>query len=1321
MLATLTSFSQSNAWITGSDFTRFTTSGLLTEPLPQPGGLGNYAGAVAKNNQYIEYSLETGILFFIIDSNIYDRDGFLIADSEITPNCRICLPMSEANLTTAVYPGYCDKFWIFFSNQVAMLDLSIQNVIHPTRKGHIIDWDDPTVFGFPSPFFVNYVDGDLVNFSNANYVYGIGGPLNSTPYLELPVADTGGHPIQAVLTDLYDDNLTGEKYLVVHSENAPYIYSVDHTGVWIHQQWSNTSVNPGEGLPYYNSVEIVSNPLTGNVLLATSLSVAGHVGFDDDNLYIFTANSSFVFQSELALNAHIGGNSGSIGDLVFSPNADYVYFGLDAPPYFGYYQISTNSFGDLSAVMTLAQAQEAGASQLEINQVNGNAVLFFAGPNGVSYLTSPNNPSQAQLVMNAIPNTNLAQLNSQTPYSTPFLLQHQQFQHTYNDVALVNDCCEFFADQFGEPAYDIEGSNAWAPGSTPFEEVNGVVHFEGDLVFGTGSTTIINDLEFRFGPLVKVVIKAGAYVELNNSVWTANCDQMWLGTELLGTTNANHSISQSSSNQGRIRLNDSTIEHARIGIKVGTNATNSGGIVYAYDSRFRNNARDVQFLPYRFVTAGGNTASNLSRFHDTYFITDDYLNYPQIMPQIHVEFNRVFGVRVEKCSFMNTTPYSTHAWNQRGIGISAIAASFGVSGSNTLYDPEAENIDATSFYRLHFGIRSTGFSNILASYRCRYQEFQECAYGIVNFQTDNIQVYENNFALMTYSPLSDIETMIRGMYITGSTGYEVQQNYFTFDGLEAGTGLGVWVDQSGEDPNKIRNNHFNRLKLGCYVSNINAIEPPTTTQTGLQILCNLFTECLTDIYRGPKTSMRQDQGGWQSNMPPIYAGNIFSQTTPNCSGIEGDFRNHPDQDVYNVNQQWYVNYNCPLSPGNMVPFCEYPSNDRFSVSEVNNFTLSCAPAFTAYSPGGSLPESGSVRPGLLTELEAVDSEALVLKTYYDSWVDDGATSASLSLVSNAFPSESEFVRDIMLERLPLSDAVLKTFVQNASNYDPWHLTQVFLANSPLQKSFIYELDKSGVLSPFFMSLIHSAQYGINPRHQLERQLMGLATNSGELRKALAHDWLHQEPMDSVQFINVDSLFIDLNYSPTSLHAAIHEVTFGNYSIGFDTSTFPAEIAEYEPLFIQLQALCDTLPLDTTAVQQVVFGYSLSGSPGISSFALSTMHAYLGSDSLPNPVLAIEKSNVHMGDQSTRIIKQEFMFSVYPNPAIDRIMLAYPADLSDKGHVAIFDALGRTLFTSNLDGNGLFEINVSNFECGSYIAKVHCDDVELGSVVFIVNN
>jgi hypothetical protein len=898
-------------------------------------------------------------------------------------------------------------------------------------------------------------------------------------------------------------------------------------------------------------------------------------------------------------------------------------------------------------------------------------------------------------------------------------LQHQAFNETYNLATQTLDCCSFFADQFGELSYKVEGSNTWSPGNTPFEEVNGVVYFEQDIVFATGSNTVINDLEFRFAPLVKAVIEAGAYVELNGCVWTAQCDEMWQGSRLLGTTNAQHSISQSSSNQGVFRLNNSTIEHARLAIAVGTSPVNSGGVVKAYNSKFRNNMRDVLFNPFKYITAGGNLVMNTSVFHDTYFITDAALNIPQILPTVHAELREVYGIRFEKCSFINSTPYSVHAYNQRGTGIFAVSAFFRLSGSNTEFDEVAENTDATSFYRLFFGIRSTGFDNPLATYLCRYQEFQECTYGIVNFQTDNIQVYENNFALMTFSPQSGLETMVRGIYLTGSTGYEVQQNYFTFDGTESGVGLGVWVDHSGKKADQIRNNHFNRLKLGCYVSNFNA---NPDTQAGLQLLCNLFTECVTDIYRGEKTSMRHDQGGFQDGgSNQIYAGNVFSEASPNCTGIAGDFRNHPNQDVYDTGEQWYVTYNCSSASANLVPFCEYPSNDRFGVTVAANFITSCASTYPEYSTGGPgpLPGAGLVRQDVLSELDVANDALSSLEAYYTSWVDDGTTTSSATLVANAFPSESAFVRDIMLQRFPLSDQVLKRFIQNASSYDPWHLTQVFLANSPLNPRFLFELEQSAILSPFFMGLIHSAQDGSNPRHLVEKQLMGLATQIGDLRRHLGHDLLHNKFLDGTYAVHPDTLFSDLGTDPNSLQSATHSIFFGANSGEFNLPTFPAQIEEYEPLFEVLQTLRDSLPFDTLAISSAISSYETSDSPGLRSVALALQHAHFGQDSLPDPVLASEKTLQMYRQDLTDRTRLEPRLAIYPNPASERFMLTYPAELSGLGHVVIYDLYGRELSTTLLDGNGVVEMSTAMLSNGTYIARIHFEEIVIGSMSIII--
>lgn len=1309
----------------------FTSTGLQSHPLPQPGGPFAYAGQIAEHNQYIEYSLETGILFFIIDSNVYDREGYQIADNDQLSSCLVCLPISEANMTVSMYGDYCDKYWLFFSNAVALLDLDLPNPLVANRKGYIIDWDDPSVPGFPNNFFANYLGGDLLSFSEipTGYTPAAGGlnALNSRPYFRLPVSDTGGHPLKAILIDVYDDHFAGAKYLAVHSENSPYFYQITHTGVWPHAQWLSSALNPGEGLPYYNSVELTRSG-NNDVLLATSLSVAGSINFNQDNLFLFTANSGFELQSVLPLNAHIGGLGGSIGDLAFSPNADYLYFGLDQPPYLGYYRISTGTFGDFASILTLAQAQAAGHSQLEVVKFNGNDALCFGGSGGLSYLTSPDDPTQSQLISNAIALSSLGKLNSATPYEDYYFLQHQQYVHTAEVATADPSCCRFIACQLGVLSYKVQGTNNWSPGSNPFEEVNGVVYFEEDLVFATGSYTVIDDLEFQFGPTVKAVIEAGAFVELNGCLWTSQCDLMWTGTHLLGTTNAQHSISQSSSNQGRFMLRNSTIEHARVAIAVGLGSNTGGGIVRAFNAVFRNNVWDVRFRPYQYINPGGDLVGNQSVFRDTYFMTDAPLNYPQLIPVVHAELREVYGVSFNRCSFINSTPYSVHMYHQRGEGIKAISSSFRLSGTNTEFDQGAANTDATSFYRLHYGIHSTGFNNNVATYLCRYQEFQECTYGIVNFQTDHIQVYENNFTLMAFSPSSDLETMIRGMYITGSTGYEVQQNYFTFDGVETGIGLGIWVDESGPYPNQIRNNTFNRLKLGIYVSNENALLSVSGNMNGLQLLCNTFVDGGTDIYRAEKTSMRHNQGGGQFSGGPIFAGNIFSFENPVCTGISGDFRNNLNQDFeVDINGiptliPWQLDYFCPSGVDIQIPVCDN-GNGVFDAIQVTDATHSydCGPVYPSYS--GVIPPAGGGRSNeeLIADLEENETEHNELLEYYHSWIDDGVTDASLQLVTNAFPSESEFVRDIMLQRFPLSDDVLRTFITKAENYDPWHLTQVFLANSPLHPRFLSQLEASEILSPFFMSLIHAAQEGQNPRHELENELSVLSAMTYHLKQELKQRWLYAWLDDEETTLPIDSMHQFASYPDHLLQSAAFELYFGNPAAASGHLASSEKWEDFQVPFALLESLRDSLPLDTLSIASTIDGLWLNEHPGVASFSLALQHAFLGSDWLPDPEMSFDKSMQAKAEKQSEQNDKSTSIAVYPNPASDRAMLTYPAEWSGNAQVLLYDVTGRQMFEQQLTGSGLFELRLGQHPRGMYVIHVVSEGKVLGQTRITLQN
>jgi hypothetical protein len=192
-------------------------------------------------------------------------------------------------------------------------------------------------------------------------------------------------------------------------------------------------------------------------------------------------------------------------------------------------------------------------------------------------------------------------------------------------------------------------------------------------------------------------------------------------------------------------------------------------------------------------------------------------------------------------------------------------------------------------------------------------------YGILNYNSDFSVLYRNYFlipeipAALQIIPGNGTPNVVRGIYLTNSTGYIVEQNYFNSLNFPSipdpfPSTIGIWVDNSGEFSNEIRNNDFNAMKLGIYITRDNLEDLPiVATQTGLELKCNTFTNGQADIFRDANTTIREDQGGGAE-----YAGNRFSSALEDCE-VHGDFIIDPDNTVYN-------NYFC-TSDDISIPDC----------------------------------------------------------------------------------------------------------------------------------------------------------------------------------------------------------------------------------------------------------------------------------------------------------------------------------------------------------------------------------------------------------------
>ncbi len=1340
---------QSPDWIYGNKQIHFSSTTVTSTPLPQPGidPSLHYTGQTATKGQTCQFDSNGDLLFFIIDGTIYDGQGFVIARgvqfinqlsySEESPDQ---FPAINGDIAVTNVPGYCKKFYLFSVTKgsvgqtsvvvCSILDMSAQSVVFPNdanRKGCLISQAiNNTILNHSFDYF----------FSTS---FGLNITLESDTYLllqELNGLQDDRHSMEIIEVNEH------KKYLVLAGRvDGMQIFEINLDEII--QVGNCGGVNNDWG-PGYDYGTVESFVLPSGFKLASSVEDCMSLNENSTNTVLFQDLSldGEVSNPELVVLGNQEVYSNAVTSIEFSPNGQYLWFTKNNAPEIGVIQLSNYAVtfpidGDLS---------EFAYSELEMQKdENGLLVIYISSANGMKKITIPNEPINSTLEEvewdgEVFPNTMEGGTGENLIYSI-------QVQNTNTIIAQnymeVGACCQDNEQtHFGSyPQVNLMNDGLWTDGSNPFGDSNSPLVITQDLIFQTGTNTNIVNMVLQFDEGADLIIEKGAKVSLNGTVLTSiQCNhRMWPGVDLLGTTNIMGTVDQNpmtGGDQGYLYMNNSIIENATKGVEIGTSALNGGGIIRAYNSTFKNNQIDVAFKKYHY-TLGGNYIQNKSLFNHCTFVTDAHLNNNSAAPLYHVSLSEVDKIYFTHCSFLNTTSNGIYAWNQRGVGIYSIKSSFFVDGMNDTWSGQNEDVNHTTFYRLRYGIRSHGFNVPISFYTCRKMEFQDCLYGIVNYNTDNVQIYQNNFEIPDAANQETGQSMERGIHLTNSTGYVVEQNKFfgSNDVLvqeDYPNALGIWVDNSGDFSNEIRNNDFDEMKLGTYVTRQNrdfvagpdgTTDPdPSDDQTGLQLFCNTYTNGQTDVYRDQNTFMRWVQGGNQGDgQPDLFAGNRFS--VPDCSGATSDWVNDP----YNVEHLLYICHDQP----NTIPDCGFsisthPDGNNailMSVEEDDDVLYNEADCANTYGGGGDQTPGGI--GGIIAQLNTVKVELQSAKHTYNTVVDNNQKQSTIELLNEAFPHESQYYRDLLIQRFPLSDEVMRQLIAQASRLSPWHLTEIFLANSALRKEMIAEIERAEILSPFFMTFLYDADAGSSLRTLMELNIMGLATHRDKLIQQIAQSGLTYESdpeLETDQLIYLNEYMNQINQSDAVVmlrSRASLLASKGDYAGAIALVTDEPRLANYKKILEMEQVvLGDWSVLNAAQITELWSIYNLP-----SDFSSSMAHGILQKigevDFEPEPRVPIQYRSLQIGKD--KLNNDLPLLGVWPNPASGSAWLHYPIEAEGNATIQVYDPQGRLMNSFQPNTHGLVELSLKNYESGIYVVQLIAFDKVVESIKLTVVN
>ncbi len=492
----------------------------------------------------------------------------------------------------------------------------------------------------------------------------------------------------------------------------------------------------------------------------------------------------------------------------------------------------------------IPKADDFQYSQIELGY---DGKLYFPAKtlNRIASFSNPDNPASGVWDDNAI----LITLPSNAFGINPITdqIDGEDYLNIFNATA---ECCNFNAvwDQLDFIA--PTGSHTWDL-SNPLNNGSSIARIKGTLHIPSGSHITIQNMELRFGLDGKIRIEPDASLTIDGTKLTgnANCSNMWLGVEVIGTgiTGLPDQIEQGQF----ISQNHSIIEQAIVGVINGnfnTNLTNEyGGFISCTQTTFNNCHFGIK------MWNRNKNAEYTSEINSCTFTgSTSWQPYSSIRPVEHVALVDVIGGHSSlpgiDIVFRNTYGRNTF-----------INADYGVGCLNT------RNIilNFADFTGCGTGIWA-GIANSVnpSASKFEYLVFEDCHTSIRLMNTNGDIIGDNVFNRFS----NPQHLNFFGVFAEGARGFKIVDN--TFNRMR----YGVWCNNSGSVGGSISSNNGGNIFNECW----RGIDCRGDNQN-LQIKCNTFNnvnqpgnEFSTAWYIGGDLG---DQGS--TGCPTCPAGNVF--------------------------------------------------------------------------------------------------------------------------------------------------------------------------------------------------------------------------------------------------------------------------------------------------------------------------------------------------------------------------------------------------------------------------------------------------------------
>lgn len=881
---------------------------------------------------------------------------------------------------------------------------------------------------------------------------------------------------------------------------------------------------------------------------------------------------------------------------------------------------------------------------------------------------------------------------------------------------------ELYCSTWGRGVYSVSLDNFEPDYAGAFREISTTTAYAGDeycfqdIRIKNGAVLTVTGT-LHMGANRTIHVEPGGRLVVDGGTITNSCGSRWQGIHVYGQSD----LRQSYEHQGAlITRNNAVIEFANQAVELWNKDSwnETGGIIIAENTTFRNNGKSVVFFPYQNIQPSGNEVRNISRLRGCSFIVDDtYVGNP---PFDQVTMFRVNGVTIQKCHFEDQR--TSVMLENRLRGIRTLDASFRVLGECPVGQPcdihnfDEQYVTPTTFKNLSVGIHAQNaqtLSNAMID-RCH---FDNVTTGVVVDAADNALVTRNLFETGNAGGV-DITTEVATAYkIEGNTFRRTDVNTFNF---------GTQLFHSGPESNEIFRNQYENTLVANWAIGVNRElnSPSASLNKGLQFLCNTYTNNYVDQHAAAQSIEISGEGiqDWQGSTN-FSAGNTFDHTGYKSIVNTGE------------NQSQFRYFYDPFNPD------ELPINSseiNIESSEPNE----CLSSFQTIVISSSSPLLAVSRAQLWDTLGGVSGKLLSGQRILDSLQRLGDTSILYTEIANVTKNNSGAVFNQLQSYAPyLSEDLLYLLADvNPVDFPHEYLRDICILHPEIsQKSeFIKHLTHKAVPMPQIMvdSILNSPEFSeLTERRVQIRQLQGVKENYSTL---LLQDNLSDSlypPFDTIQ--DVIKYRGHLIEPLEILQGAIWSGNRSASLLALSNAKSWLKNADLHPVyeiiasdFIDLQqellnrtngtyleGLSDSTAQVLRDYAETALGYAKFQAENYLCYFLDECSISYQTYSSPKSMSTDPQGN----DESTQgneIVSENGTISLYPNPASDEITLRLDKRVENLTYV-VYNTQGQVLKSGKLHDVEQHTIPVGDLRAGNYMIRLRMDGQANQTLRFVV--